>query len=102
MRGTGPAAFRGRWRWLTTGGWPPWRTPSATGTALSPQAAWLVLGESYGVQTTIAEVEDALEASSCDHCPASAPEPARQQQSPPAAVHQLWDGWLTGMLLDDG
>jgi hypothetical protein len=70
---------------------------------LSPQAAWRILAESYGLQTTIAEVEDALEASSCDQCPASAPEPPQRLAQPPAAVRQVRAGYLTSMIgLDDG
>jgi hypothetical protein len=68
---------------------------------LSPQAAWRVLCESYALDCTLSEVEDALETSSCAHCPASAPEPARRQQSPAAAVHQQSSGWLTSQLGDD-
>jgi hypothetical protein len=70
---------------------------------LSPQAAWRVLRESYGLQATIAEVEDALERSECDHCPASSPEPAQRPAQPPAAVRQVRAGYLTDMLgRDDG
>ena len=69
---------------------------------LSPQAAWRVLRESYALRVTLSEVEDALEASQCPHCPdrASEPPPAAQEQ-PAAAVHSR-PGGLTEMLAGDG
>jgi len=67
---------------------------------LSPQAAWRVLGESYAIDCSLSEVEDALEASECDHCPTEVAGPALKPASA-AAVHQQASGWLTSSLEDD-
>jgi hypothetical protein len=69
---------------------------------LAPEAAQRTLRESYALDLPIEAIEDALEATQCQHCSPSAPETARQQQGPAAAVHQVWDGWLTSTLKDPG